>query len=128
MRARRGVGHVIGIDLDARAPLRVDLEDVPGGWALFVDQWRSPRRRRYRLPSLPTYLMTVMVLNSLSRSRRARALTDLYFNPPLDRVGLLQWKRFDQIVQRGYEHGITVLNARADIELPAADPASAPLR
>lgn len=113
MRAQRGVGSVIGIDLDYRQPLKVELDEVPGGWAMFLDQWRTPRRRRYRLPSLPTYLMTVMVLNSMARSRRSRALTDLYFNPPLERVGLLQWKRFDRIVQRGYEHGLAVLTERA---------------
>jgi NTE family protein len=124
MQAQRGVGTVIGIDLDFRQPLKVDLEDVPSGWALFVDQWRPLRKRRYRLPSLPAYLMTVMVLYSISRSRRSRGLTDLYFNPPLDRVGLLQWHRFDRIVQRGYEHGMSVLNERAqrmkalDITLP----------
>lgn len=113
MRAQRGIGPVIGIDLDYRQPLKVELDEVPGGWAMFLDQWRPPRRRRYRLPSLPTYLMTVMVLNSMARSRRSRALTDLYFNPPLERVGLLQWKRFDRIVQRGYEHGLAVLTERA---------------
>ncbi|HSW05949.1 cyclic nucleotide-binding and patatin-like phospholipase domain-containing protein [Aquabacterium sp.] len=129
MQSQRGIGTVIGIDLDFRQPLKVDLEDVPSGWALFVDQWRPLRKRRYRLPSLPAYLMTVMVLYSISRSRRSRALTDLYFNPPLDRVGLLQWHRFDRIVQRGYEHGMAVLNERvraaaaagAAVDIPAGE-------
>ena len=31
----------------------------------------------------------------------------------IERVGLLQWKRFDRIVQRGYEHGLAVLTERA---------------
>jgi NTE family protein len=113
MRAQRGVGRVIGIDLDFRQPLKVDLDDVPGGWSLFVDQFRTPRRKRYRLPSLAAYLMTVMVLYSISRSRRSRTQADLYFNPPLERVGLLQWNRFDRIVQRGYEHALAVLDGRA---------------
>ncbi|NRF72037.1 patatin-like phospholipase family protein [Aquincola sp. S2] len=113
MRAQRGIGRVIGIDLDFRQPLRVDLDEVPSGWALFIDSFRPLRKRRYRLPSLAAYLMTVMVLYSISRSRRSRELTDLYFNPPLDRVGLLQWHRFDRIVQRGYEHGVSVLAERA---------------
>jgi NTE family protein len=104
MRAQRGIGRVIGIDLDYRQPLKLELDEVPGGWDLFVDKFRPLRKRRYRLPSLPAYLMTVMVLYSISRSRRSRGLTDLYFNPPLDRVGLLQWQRFDPIVAQGYEH------------------------
>jgi len=120
MRAQRGVGTVIGIDLNTRQPLRVDLAELPSGWALFMDQWRPPRKRRYRLPSLPTYLMTVMVLNSLSHSRRSRALTDLYFNPPLLGVGLLQWRRFDRIVRLGYDHAMAVLRARPGPVTPAA--------
>ncbi len=121
MRAQRGIGRVIGIDLDYRQPLRVDLQDLPGSWALFVDRLRPLRRRRYRLPSLPAYLMTVMVLYSISRSRRSRTLTDLYFNPPLDRVGLLHWHRFDRIVQRGYEHGQSVLAERARVDIRLDD-------
>ncbi len=111
MRGQRGVGTVIGVDLNVRQPLRVDLEELPGPWALFVDGWRGPRKRRYRLPSLPNYLMTVMLLNSLSHSRRSKAQTDLYFNPPLAGVGLLHWQRFDRIVRLGYEHAQAVLKA-----------------
>ena len=40
---------------------------------------------------------------------RARRRTDLYFNPPLDRVGLLEWNRFDTILQQNYEHVVVVL-------------------
>jgi len=126
MQAQRGIGMVIGIDLDFRQPLKVELDEVPSGWALFVDQWRPLRKRRYRLPSLPAYLMTVMVLYSISRSRRSRGLTDLYFNPPLDRVGLLQWHRFDRIVQRGYEHGMSVLAERARAAVAAGGPVDIP--
>jgi NTE family protein len=112
MRAQRGVGTVIGIDLDFRQPLQVELDEVPGGWALLRDQFRPARQRRYRLPGLPTYLMTVMMLSAIARGRRARAGVDLLFNPPLEGVGLLQWKRFDRIVQQGYEHACAVLAQR----------------
>lgn len=109
MRRQRGVGRVIAVDLDVRQPLRVNLAEMPSGWDLFLDWLRPLRRRRYRLPSLPAYLMTVMVLNSMARGRQARSMVDLYFHPPLERVGLLQWKRFDRIVQIGYEHALQVL-------------------
>lgn len=112
MRAQRGVATVIGIDLDFRQPLQVELEEVPGGWALLRDQLRPARQRRYRLPGLPTYLMTVMMLSAIARGRRVRGGVDLLFNPPLEGVGLLQWKRFDRIVQQGYEHASAVLAQR----------------
>lgn len=48
-----------------------------------------------------------------------RKLIDLYFNPPLDRVGLLQWNRFDHIVAQGLAHGQQVL---AGMSLDALHP------
>jgi NTE family protein len=47
----------------------------------------------------------VTVLYSSSRQQQSTKLTDLYLNPPLERVGMLQWKKFDSIVSQGYEHG-----------------------
>ena len=46
---------------------------------------------------------------SISRQDEARRLTDLHFNPPLHKVGLLQWERFDAIVRQGEEHAVEVL-------------------
>jgi NTE family protein len=34
----------------------------------------------------------------------------------MDRVGMLQWNRFEQIVQQGYAHGIQVLDALDDTQ------------
>ena len=110
MRGMRGVGTVIGVDLNFRKPRRIDLDDVPTSWALLRDRLRPKSRRRYRLPSLASYLMNVTILYSMSRQRQSQQLTDLYFNPPMDRVGMLQWNRFEQIVQQGYAHGTEVLD------------------
>ena len=116
MRQARGVGRVIGVDLSLRKARRIDLAEVPGTWALLRDRLRPRQRRLYKLPSLVAYLMNVTVLYSTSRQRQAQKLTDLYFKPALDRVGMLQWKRFDHIVEQGRLHGVQVLGA-----LPPAD-------
>ena len=110
MRGLRGVGTVIGVDLNFRKPRRIELDDVPSSWALLRDKLRPRAQRRYKLPSLASYLMQVTILYSMSRQRQSQQLTDLYFNPPMDRVGMLQWNRFEQIVQQGYAHGIQVLD------------------
>ena len=111
MRGMRGVGRVVGVDLSFRSPRRIELEQVPGALALFIDRLRPRRKRRYRLPSLMAYLMNVTVLYSTSRQRQAQRLTDLCFNPPLERVGMLQWNKFDTIVAQGLAHGRQVLAA-----------------
>ena len=112
----RGVGTVIGVDLNFRKPRRIELDDIPSSWALLRDKLRPRAQRRYKLPSLASYLMQVTILYSMSRQRQSQQLTDLYFNPPMDRVGMLQWNRFEQIVQQGYAHGIQVLDALDDTQ------------
>ncbi len=111
MRARRGVGKVIGVDLSFRKPRRIEHDEVPGPWALLRDRLRPYPRRRYRLPSLVAFLMNVTILYSSSRQHQSRRLTDLHFNPPLERVGMLQWNRFDSIVEQGRVHALQVLQA-----------------
>jgi NTE family protein len=113
MRNVRGVGSVIGVDLNSRKARRIEFDEVPGTWALLRDRLRPRKQRRYKLPSLPAYLLNVTILYSMSRQRHAQLQTDLYFNPPLDRVGLLEWKRFDQIVAQGYAHAVEVLKAHS---------------
>lgn len=111
MRQMRGVGQVIGVDLGTRNPRKLAFDEVPGSWALLRDRLRPRAQRRYRLPSLTSYLMNITILYSISRQQEARALTDVYFNPPLSKVGLLQWSRFDDILRQGEQHAIEVLDA-----------------
>ncbi|HET9023353.1 MAG TPA: patatin-like phospholipase family protein, partial [Burkholderiaceae bacterium] len=109
MREVRGVGQVLGVDLGARHARKLDFDEVPGNWALLRDRFRPRHKRRYRLPSLTSYLLNVTILYSMSRQDEARRQTDVYFCPPLYKVGLLQWSRFDQIVRQGHEHALEVL-------------------
>lgn len=110
MREQRGVGKVAGVDLSFRKQRKIELDEVPGSWALFLDRLRPKSRRRFRLPSLTSYLMNVTSLYSTSRQRQGKRLTDLYFNPPLESIGMLQWERFDHIVGLGYTHASEVLD------------------
>jgi len=117
MRKRRGVGKVIGVDLGTRKPRPVNFDEVPGTWALLLDRFRARSKRRYRLPSLMAYLLNVTIMYSTSRQRESQELTDLYFNPPLERVGMLQWSRFDSIEQQGYAYACEVLDAMTEEQL-----------
>ncbi len=127
MRGMRSVGKVIGVDLSVRRTQRSIEGEVPGSWALLRDRLRPRARRRYRMvPSLMGYLMNVTVMVSTSRERQSRRLTHLYLNPPLDRVGMLQWERFDDIVAQGYAHGCSVLQALPEGEMRAYRPPRPP--
>ena len=109
IRTQRGVGVVIGVDLGSNKLRKIEFEHMPAWWQLALDRLRPRSRRRYRLPSLTAYLMNVTNLYSQSRREESRSGVDLYFNPAMSRVGMLQWNRFDSIAQLGYEHAQEVL-------------------
>jgi NTE family protein len=127
MARMRGVGKVIGIDLSNANPRRIELEEMPSAWSMFRDRFRGRNRRRFRLPSLASYLMNVTILYSVSRQRQARRQTDLYFNPPLHRIGMLQWHRHEQIAEQGYAHAKQVLAGLSEGEFGALQRAVATL-
>jgi NTE family protein len=112
MRLQRGVGTIIGVDLSNNKPRRIEFDEMPSAGALLRDKLRGRKSRRYKLPSLPNLLINTTVLYSQSRQKHAKAQTDVYFNPPLDRIGMLDWRKFDDVVQRGYEHALQVLQAQ----------------
>jgi len=109
MRAQRGIGRVIGVDLLSHQARKLDFDTVPGPWTLLRDRLRPRRARRYKLPSLVAYLLNNTILYSVARKARDAALADLLLQPPLHRVGLLDWTRLDSCVQQGYEHACQVL-------------------
>jgi NTE family protein len=123
MRTMRGVGHVIGVDLSANQARRITFDDIPGTWALLLDKLKPRSQRRYKMPSLTTFLLNVPILYSISRQAASRGMVDLYFNPPLQRVGLMQWDRFEDILARGRAHAQEVLSS-----LPAQERARWGLR
>ncbi|HQS33584.1 patatin-like phospholipase family protein [Polaromonas sp.] len=122
MREMRGVGKVIGCDLSLSKPRHIDGTQAPSGWALLRDRLRTRAKRRYKFPSLIAYLLNVTILYSSARQSEAKRLTDLYFNPPLPRVGLLAWEKFDSIVVQGHAHGVEVLSAMSPASLQAFQP------
>jgi len=113
MRVQRGIGRVIGVDLSAHKPRRLEFAEVPGPWALLRDRLRPRAARRFRLPTLAAYLLNVTILYSQSRQRVAERQLDVHIKPALERVGLLQWNRIDSIVQQGYEQALQALAAQA---------------
>ena len=120
MRQQRGVGMVIGVDLSNSKVRRIEFDEMPSAWTLVLDRLRPRKHRRYKLPSLANLLINTTVLYSTSRQKQAKALTDLYFNPPLDRVGMLEWSKYDSVVEQGYQHAVQTLRADDAAAVPAA--------
>lgn len=107
--AAMGARRIVGVDLAREKSRSYDHEEVPSSWGLLRDRLRGRSRKRYRLPGLGAVLMNTTILYSESRRERSKRSVDLYFNPDLGRIGLLDWKQFDRIVELGYQHAKEVL-------------------
>jgi len=101
---RQGVGYLVGSDLLQGRYAPLDNDEVPSTWQALLDRLRPRHRRRLRFPSLTSTLVSTTMLVSQSRQREARQRADLCFAPPLEGIGMLDWSRFDAIVELGYRH------------------------
>lgn len=106
-----GAGRIIGVDLSVDRGCTFDLARVPGNFALLRDRLRPRASRRYRLPSVPETMLTSSFIASTTKQKAMRRLVDLLFQPRIAGIGLLDWKRYDDIVAAGYAHAKDVLAA-----------------
>ena len=112
--ARLGAGKIIGVDLSVDRGFTYDLDNVPGNFALLRDRLRSRANQRYQLPSVPETLLKSSFIASSPKQKTLRGIVDLLFQPSVAGIGLLDWKRYDQIVAAGYTHARDVLAALDD--------------
>jgi NTE family protein len=114
-----GAGQIIGVDLSTDHGRTFEMDHIPGTIAHLRDKLRPRKKQRYRLPTVPETLMTSSFISSLSRQKTMRKFADLLFQPRIERVGLLEWKRFEDIVAAGYDHAKKLLAAESEDKLKA---------
>lgn len=106
--SRMGASRLIGVDLSRGQAQAYDFEEMPGTWQMLFD-----RKRHRAVPSLGATLVGTTLLYNESRREESRRAVDIYINPDLSTVGLLDWKSFDATVELGYRETLDVL-ARMD--------------
>jgi NTE family protein len=104
-----GLAHVTAVSIRADIRLRTRLEATctPPWWRLLF-----ARRDARGWPGLISTLTRSAMVNSEETSARCRALADLLITPPLEHIGMLDWKDFDRAVDAGYRETVKVLEAQ----------------
>lgn len=112
-----GVGAVIGLAMERTPKGSVPLEEMPGSFSLLLDRFRRPENRKYQLPLLPEILLNSTLSASHSKQNQALDRVDLLLQPNTSGVGLLEWDRYDEIVELGYRYAKEILSAMTPAQL-----------
>ena len=98
-------GRVIAVNVSPPVDLRVDpkLEFYPTGWDIL---WR-----KVKVPTMMTILSRVGTLGREEPQRESTRRVDLYLNPDLSSIELLEFKAIDRAVDIGYRHALERLTA-----------------
>lgn len=93
-----GRGPIIASDVSTEGALSMPGVDGPDPEALFRRNGDTPA------PRLADILFRSATLTSESGTRARAARADLYLRMPVSGIGLFDWKRVDEVIERGYRH------------------------
>ena len=102
------VRHVIAIALSAQSPRVVDIKTIPSAWEIFLNLFT--KKHRYRLPKMPALLMNSLTLNSVQRQEVSKKQVSMYVEMDLRAYGLLDWSKWKEVIEKGYEQTRALLN------------------
>lgn len=107
--AEDGVAHITAVAIRADIALRAQTEEfaTPPWWRLWMRQ-----RRGTGWPGIVSTLTRAAMVNSEETSLHCIEQADLLVTPPLEHVGMLDWKDWQLAVDSGYQETMRVLEAR----------------
>ena len=103
-----GVKKIAAVDLDVTQDEHLGIDQLPSTWQILLNRMYS-RNSQHQIPSLMTTIMKSCMVSSDVQARKFRSEVGLYFNPDVSKVGLMDWKQYDETVKIGYEHACEVI-------------------
>lgn len=111
---RLSPGSVIAVDVSPRLDLAMhprDAKDVeqhsvylPSAWGAFT-RWLNPFSKTTSGPHIFDILLRAASLSSEISEQRVKEHADVYIEPPVGGVTLLEWRAIDKLVDLGYQAG-----------------------
>lgn len=103
--ATDGIDHITAVDIRAEISLLTTAEEyaTPPWWRLLL------QRQTIQRPGLVSTLVRAGMVNSETPSLHRRERADLPITPPLEHIGMLDWKDWQRAIEAGYVHTLKVL-------------------
>ncbi|MBY5957182.1 patatin-like phospholipase family protein [Membranicola marinus] len=96
------LGKAIAVTLHSTKKYHLGYDVVPGPWEYLKD--RLLGKRSLKVPTITTIIMESMVLASYTKYEKATEIANLHLHPPVGKIGMLDWKHFDEMVEIGKEY------------------------
>ena len=89
---------MIAVNVTPTEDLFIDrpFPEVMSGWAALL------RRRDLNVPHIVDIMMRTTMLGSARQRQSVIASIDLMLNPAIERFGMFEWHRLDEIAEVGY--------------------------
>jgi predicted acylesterase/phospholipase RssA len=100
-------GKVIAVNVSPSQDQNFTLDDsyhrMPSPLEIVRSNF-NPFQKTLVVPNIVNLMMRTTMLSSVHKANQVKQDVDLYFRPPVDRFGLVDYELFDEIVQVGYEY------------------------
>jgi len=104
MRDTMNARLVISVDVSNESEREYfDYGTTLSGWWLLFNSW-NPFAKTVKVPSMGDINDMLIWVSSIQHCKKAKMASDLYLLPPVSDIGTLEYNRFDEIVQRGYDY------------------------
>ncbi len=104
---QRNNGPIIAIDVSPDENYLTQLSFVPSPWQVLINKLLG--RKQYKVPSILETLLRSLMLASTNRQKTNRAIVDLFIQPDVSNIGMLEFKSADRIIEAGYQEGLRML-------------------
>jgi predicted acylesterase/phospholipase RssA/CRP-like cAMP-binding protein len=101
-------GPIVASDVSTEGDLRAPGIEGPDPEGLL--RWNAPAKR----PSLFSIIFRTATLTSESGVAGRAARADVYIRMPVTGVALFDWKKMDEVIERGYRHALEKLSPVRD--------------
>jgi NTE family protein len=101
-----GIEHITAVDIRAEITLATTAEEfaTPPWWRVLMQKDADISR-----PGIVSTLVRAAMVNSEGPAERRRERADLLLTPPLEHVGMLDWKDWQTAIESGYRHTCEML-------------------
>jgi NTE family protein/lysophospholipid hydrolase len=113
---RRQAGIVITVDVDSRENMSPGFAEFPSPSKIFWSRL-LPWKKRITTPNVAEIMMATIMTGCRKNADAVKADADLSLEPPVQGIGILDFKRIEETARAGYEHAQKMIDA-----LPADSP------